>query len=155
MPLLKPMFVASALLASAVGIGSYTFAYAKGASYLSSDPSACANCHVMEDHMSAWQKSSHHAVATCQSCHTPPGNVVAAYANKGLNGFLHSYAFTSGDYPDRLQIRGFNAEVTEEACRSCHVIADSVDSADAHAASADGQALTCTRCHANVGHWVR
>ena len=32
---------------TAAGIGSYTFVYAKGASYLSNDPNACANCHVM------------------------------------------------------------------------------------------------------------
>ena len=33
----------------AFGIGLYTFAYAKGWSYLSDDPAACANCHVMRE----------------------------------------------------------------------------------------------------------
>ena len=32
----------------AVGIGAYTFAYAKGWSYLTDNPAACANCHVMQ-----------------------------------------------------------------------------------------------------------
>ena len=31
----------------AFGIGLYTFAYAKGWSYLTDNPASCANCHVM------------------------------------------------------------------------------------------------------------
>lgn len=31
----------------AVGVGGYTFVYARGASYLTNDPAACANCHVI------------------------------------------------------------------------------------------------------------
>lgn len=30
-----------------LGISAYTFVYAEGASYLSTDPRACANCHIM------------------------------------------------------------------------------------------------------------
>jgi nitrate/TMAO reductase-like tetraheme cytochrome c subunit len=37
----------AALLGMAVGLAGYTFVYAKGGSYLSNNPSACANCHVM------------------------------------------------------------------------------------------------------------
>ena len=33
----------------AVGIGVYTFAYARGWSYLTDNPAACANCHVMRE----------------------------------------------------------------------------------------------------------
>ncbi|MGH7473570.1 MAG: NapC/NirT family cytochrome c, partial [Candidatus Methylomirabilales bacterium] len=47
----------------AVGIGAYTFVYAKGASYLTNDPAACANCHIMREHYDGWSKSSHRAVA--------------------------------------------------------------------------------------------
>ena len=31
-------------------VGGYTFIYAKGYAYLTNDPAACANCHVMENH---------------------------------------------------------------------------------------------------------
>ncbi|MGH7821889.1 MAG: NapC/NirT family cytochrome c, partial [Candidatus Binatia bacterium] len=58
---------------AAAGIGGYTFVYAKGYAYLTDDPGACANCHVMEEQHSAWMKSSHRAVAVCNDCHTPPG----------------------------------------------------------------------------------
>ncbi|HET9764987.1 MAG TPA: cytochrome c nitrite reductase small subunit, partial [Casimicrobiaceae bacterium] len=29
------------------GLGGYTFLYAEGFSYMSSDPRACVNCHIM------------------------------------------------------------------------------------------------------------
>ena len=54
-----------------LGSGGYTFYYAEGLSYLSNDPTACVNCHVMRDHYDGWQKASHHAHATCNDCHTP------------------------------------------------------------------------------------
>ena len=54
-----------------LGVGGYTFLYAKGWSYFTNDPAACANCHVMREHYNAWIKSSHRAVATCNDCHTP------------------------------------------------------------------------------------
>src|SRR5688572_30492436 len=55
----------------ALGLGAFTFVYARGASYLTNDPEACGNCHIMREHLGAWVKSSHHAVATCNDCHTP------------------------------------------------------------------------------------
>jgi len=56
--------VLGVLIGSLVGLGLYTFVYAKGYSNLSNDPKGCANCHVMEDNYSAWLTSSHHTVAT-------------------------------------------------------------------------------------------
>jgi nitrate/TMAO reductase-like tetraheme cytochrome c subunit len=41
-----------------LGIGSYTFLYAQGWSYLTNNPAACANCHIVQDHDDAWIKSS-------------------------------------------------------------------------------------------------
>ena len=40
-------------------------------SYLSTDPAACANCHIMGEHFAAWQRSSHRAAAGCDDCHMP------------------------------------------------------------------------------------
>jgi cytochrome c nitrite reductase small subunit len=48
-----------------LGAGGYTFFYARGASYLSSDPRMCVNCHIMRDQFDGWQKASHHAFARC------------------------------------------------------------------------------------------
>ena len=103
----------------AVGIGAYTFAYAKGWSYLTDDPAACANCHVMQEQFDGWLKSSHRAVATCNSCHTP-ANFIGKYATKASNGFWHSFFFTTGGYEDNIQIKPHSREITEQACRNCH-----------------------------------
>jgi cytochrome c nitrite reductase small subunit len=88
----------------ALGIGVYTFAYAKGWSYLTDDPAACANCHVMQEQFDGWLKSSHRSVATCNSCHTP-SNLIGKYATKASNGFWHSFFFTTGGYEDNIQIK--------------------------------------------------
>jgi nitrate/TMAO reductase-like tetraheme cytochrome c subunit len=63
--------VLGVLIGSMVGLGIYTFVYAKGYSYLSNDPRGRANCHVMQDNYSAWLTSSHHTVATCNDCDAP------------------------------------------------------------------------------------
>ena len=107
------------ILGVAIGIGAYTFAYAKGWSYLTDDPAACANCHVMRDHLDAYVKSSHRSVATCNDCHTPPG-LVPKYLTKAEHGFFHSLAFTTGDFHDPIQIKERSRRVTENSCRKCH-----------------------------------
>jgi cytochrome c nitrite reductase small subunit len=149
----RTAILASALLGIAAGIGSYTFIYARGASYLSSDPSACANCHVMRDHYAAWMKSSHSEVAGCNDCHTSPGKV-AKWVDKASNGFRHSLAFTTGDIPEPLRATPGNSRVTEKACRKCHSEFVAAMEPAAHDATSDGEAMSCIRCHATVGHWV-
>jgi cytochrome c nitrite reductase small subunit len=155
---LKPLAVAALLLGAALGIGSYTFVYAKGASYLSDDPSACANCHVMGEHYDAWSRSSHREVAMCNDCHTPSGTI-PKYVNKASNGFWHSFGFTTGDFPQPLRITDGNARVTERACRKCHEsIALTIEgfTHDFPSGAPDASnEQTCVRCHADVGHWVR
>jgi cytochrome c nitrite reductase small subunit len=140
-------FVAAALIGVAAGVGGFTFLYARGASYLSNDPAACANCHVMRGHLDAWVKSSHHRVAVCNDCHTPQ-TFFAKYWVKAENGLHHSMAFTTGDYPDAIQIRDSDRAVVEKNCRRCH--GDIVlEIAGPHGR---GEEITCTRCHRTVGH---
>jgi cytochrome c nitrite reductase small subunit len=114
---------------------------------LTNDPAACANCHVMNEQYDGWTKSSHHAVATCNDCHTPH-NFLGKYFIKGLNGWNHSWAFTSGNFHEPIQITPRNKAVTEGTCRHCH--ADVVHAIDW--APAPGQELSCVRCHRSVGH---
>ena len=44
-----------------LGVSAYTFTYAEGFSYLSDDPKACINCHIMNDQYHSWSSSSHHS----------------------------------------------------------------------------------------------
>ena len=132
-----------------IGVGTFTFVYAKGYSYLTNDPSACANCHIMREHYEAWTKASHRAVAVCNDCHTPPG-LIPKYVTKARNGFWHSFYFTTGRYPDPLRITARNYEVTELTCRKCH--AEMTASIDAGHVGPDGRGVSCIRCHSAVGH---
>jgi cytochrome c nitrite reductase small subunit len=132
-------------LGLAIGVGGFTFVYARGASYLTDDPAACANCHVMRGHLDAWLASSHRAVAACNDCHAPH-DIAGKYATKAINGFWHSVAFTTGRFPEPLRITPRNRAVTEGACRDCHQ-----PIVEAIAPRAAG-ALSCIRCHATVGH---
>ena len=135
------------LLGIAIGVGGYTFVYAKGYSYLSNDPAACTNCHSMRSYYDGWVKGSHHGAAACNDCHTP-NNPIAKYATKASNGFFHSLAFTSGLYSDNIEIRARNHRVTEAACRRCHQeLVVGIESEDR-----SGDAVSCIRCHQGVGH---
>jgi cytochrome c nitrite reductase small subunit len=134
-------------LGAAAGLGCFTFVYGKGASYLGNDPNACANCHIMQDHLDAYVKSSHRAVATCNDCHTPPG-FIAKYFTKAEHGFFHSLAFTTGNFHDPIEIKERSRRVTENACRKCHQ--DIVHDIDRTTASYGN--ISCIRCHSSVGH---
>lgn len=139
--------VLGGLIGVAAGVGAYTFIYAKGGSYLTNDPKACANCHIMQDHYTAWVKSSHRSVAVCNDCHTPPG-FVAKYLTKANNGFWHSFGFTTGWFPEPLRITPRNRAITEAACRKCHTdIVQAIESRHANRNQTE-----CIRCHADVGH---
>jgi cytochrome c nitrite reductase small subunit len=142
---------AAALLGAAAGLGLFTVGYADSFSYLSDDPNACANCHVMQGHLDAWTKSSHGKFATCNDCHAPHDDLVAKYACKARNGFFHSLAFTTGNFPDNLLINDFNRSVTEGACRHCHSpLVHAIDSTSMSASKSG--ALACIQCHSTVGH---
>jgi cytochrome c nitrite reductase small subunit len=149
------MLATALLIGAATGLGAFTFVYAKGYSYITNDPAACANCHIMDQHFAAWSRSSHAARAVCNDCHTPHGSLLDKYAVKAKNGFWHSFYFTTGDFPDPIRITESNETVVEDACRYCHeAITESVD----HGVPSDDgsvERLDCTRCHQYVGHMVR
>lgn len=132
-------------MGSAVGIGAYTFSYAKGGSYLTNNPAACANCHIMNEQYDGWTKSSHHAVAVCNDCHAP-ANFFAKYAVKAENGFRHSLAFTTGNFHEPIEIKPHNLAIAENACHKCHQeIVDAIESNHT-------EKVSCIRCHQSVGH---
>lgn len=133
----------------ALGLGIFTFIYADGASYLTNNPQACANCHVMQGHLDAWIKSSHRSVAVCNDCHTPR-DFFGKYAVKAANGFWHSFAFTTGNFHEPIQIKPRNKKVAQKACLNCH--ADIVQMISA--VHADAGSVSCLHCHATVGHAV-
>lgn len=143
---LKAKAALAVLFGGVIGLSLFTAVYAEGLSYLSDDPAACTNCHVMNDVYDAWLKGPHHAVATCNDCHIPH-SFPAKYLVKGLNGWNHSVAFTLQDFPEPIRITPHNKTVALNNCSSCH--ADFVSLVD-HAGQRELE--DCTRCHATIGH---
>jgi cytochrome c nitrite reductase small subunit len=137
------------MLGITLGSGGYTAYYAEGLSYLSNDPKACANCHIMRDYFDAWQKASHHANATCNDCHVPNHSFLAKYLSKAENGFWHSKGFTLEDFHEPIQLRPHNRRALEANCLRCH--GELVGEITAHH-SAAADSVSCVRCHAQVGH---
>lgn len=132
------------------GVGAFTFGYGRGASYLSNDPRACANCHVMQDHFDSWQNSSHRHVAVCNDCHLPhdsPGK----WVTKIDNGFFHSLAFTLENFHEPIRIKPRNRRVTQNACLACH--GEFVH--QMLPPGPRGEMLSCVHCHGDVGHALR
>ena len=144
---MRVLVVLAAVVGIAAGIGAYTFVYARGASYLTNDPRACVNCHVMREQFDGWIASSHRSVAVCNDCHAPH-DLLGKYTTKAVNGFWHSVAFTSNRFHEPIEIGPRNRRVTEGACRHCHQ--DIVQAIDAHP-RADAR-IDCVRCHRSVGH---
>lgn len=122
----------------------YTFYYANGVSYFSDNPKACMNCHVMKPHYDSWNKSTHHAVTTCNSCHAPRDQL-SKYITKAINGFNHSWAFSFDSYEDNLKIRPWNKEITLKTCMNCHKNFNHPNGYDKN--------FNCTSCHKGVGHF--
>ena len=111
-------------------LGSFAFAFiffvlmavhAQMPSYLSKDPKACINCHVMNTQYATWQHSSH-AVAgvTCVDCHLPTDSFIGKYYAKTVDGWNHSVAFTMDTYDPAIKISDYGAERVQKNCISCH-----------------------------------
>jgi len=146
----RTLFItAPLLLGASAGLGAFTFDYAKGTSYLSSESETCANCHIMQDHYDAWVKSTHSKFAKCNDCHAPHDFVGKWYC-KSRNGYFHSKAFTLQNFHEPLMIHDYNRRVVEDNCRYCH--AEFVHAIDVSLTGDSGERLSCIRCHSGVGH---
>lgn len=140
--------VAAALLGVAGGLGLYTFVYAKGYSYITNDPAACANCHVMTEQYDGWLKASHRAVAVCNDCHVPD-DPAGKYWTKARNGFWHSYYFTSQTFAEPIRAAPKSRAIAEANCRRCHGQVVQSMGTPSHSGREE---LSCIRCHGSVGH---
>ena len=138
--------ILSGLLGILFGAGAYTLVEARALSYLSDDPAACVNCHIMREAMNGWQNGSHHAVATCNDCHVPH-DLVGKYLAKAEAGYRHSVAFTLQNFHEPIRVHESTRKILELNCISCH--AEAVSQITAHAGA---ESQDCVRCHRSVGH---
>lgn len=139
----------SVALGLAAGVGLFTFRYADGLSYLSPNPTACVNCHIMRSQYDSWQKSSHHTAAVCVDCHLPH-SFFAKYFAKAENGYRHSKEFTAQTFAEPIRVQARGREILQENCVTCHA-----DLSHAIAVGVHGEQLECVKCHFGVGHGER
>ena len=144
----RRVFLLACLLGIPAGIGAFTFVYAKGFSYLSTDPRACVNCHVMNAQYDAWLKSGHRHTATCVECHLPHAGL-AKWIAKGEHGFRHSAAFTLQNFKEPIEITPRDRELVRENCVRCH---EPLVQAVAGTRGVGHGELDCLHCHAGAGH---
>jgi len=143
----KMTILLAVLLGLLVGTGAFTFKYAEGLSYFSTDPKACMNCHIMTPQYDSWQKSSHHNIG-CVDCHLPH-TFVAKYIAKAENGYHHSKAFTTQEFQEPIMIKEKNSRILQHNCVDCH---DDMVHELFNRNVNDPDAVSCVHCHASVGH---
>ncbi|CAG35072.1 cytochrome c nitrite reductase small subunit [Desulfotalea psychrophila] len=148
----------SAIIAlfTAVVLFFYLLDTSKALSYLSTDPKACINCHVMNAQYASWQHSSHANQAGCIDCHLPTDSFVHKYISKARDGWNHSVAFTLNTYAPRIEISADGARRVQANCISCHnrltgtIRANEDKYHDFSKAKATER--KCWDCHRNVPH---
>ena len=132
-----------------LGVGLFTFRYARGLSYFSHDPAACANCHIMQPQYDSWQKASHHTAAACVDCHLPHEGL-GKWIAKADNGYRHSRGFTLQDFHEPILMTEGNRRILEENCLRCH--GDLVHDLVPAGSEPDPDVSRCVHCHRTVGH---
>lgn len=140
----------------AVGYFVYVLDQSKALSYLSKDPKACINCHVMNTQYATWQHSSHKNVS-CIECHLPTENFVDTYVAKAKDGWNHSVAFTLNTYDNAMKISDDGAMRVQKNCISCHskLVSTLVTNSDNNHNFKEGEVATgrkCWECHKSVPH---
>lgn len=125
----------------------------KATSYLSDNPTACVNCHVMYDNYASWWHSSHARITTCNDCHVPQDKILKKFYFKASDGIRHSTIFTLRLEPQVIRIKEAGAEVVQENCERCHqnllTVVDAKISEDYHN---EEEEKPCWDCHRETPH---
>jgi len=135
----------------------YMIYLSKALSYLSKDPKACINCHVMNTSYATWQHSSHARDVTCVQCHLPTDSFLHKYMSKARDGFNHTVAFTFDTYEHAIQISEDGARRVQDNCISCHksltsTIASNADKYHNFQDENVANGRKCWSCHRDVPH---
>jgi cytochrome c nitrite reductase small subunit len=147
-----PLFIIGGIV---VGLSAYSAYMSRAHSYLSDDPAACINCHIMTPYYQSWMHSSHHLQATCNDCHVPQDNVAHKYAFKAMDGLYHAAVFTVKGEPQVIRPRPASYEVIMNNCIRCHtqlntefVNTGMIQYTDVE----NGEGKACWDCHREIPH---
>lgn len=136
------------------GFGALAFHISNASSYLTDDPRACVNCHVMDAQYATWQHSSHARVAVCNDCHVPHENPVLKYAFKAMDGTRHAFMFTFHMEPDVIRMHAPGQWTVQNNCIRCHegTVSSAQHLAVTRQEVAAGTGKLCWDCHREVPH---
>lgn len=147
-----PLFLVAGIIG---GLGVYAAYMSRAHSYLSNDPAACINCHIMTPYYSSWKHSSHAQWATCNDCHVPQDNLLHGYAFKAMDGLYHAAVFTANAEPQAIRPRDASYEVIMNNCIRCHDHLNTAlvnTGAIAYHDVKEGKGKACWDCHQEVPH---
>jgi cytochrome c nitrite reductase small subunit len=146
-----PVIIVSGIL---TGLLIYTVYLSRAHSYLSDNPNACINCHIMAPQYATWNHSSHREVTNCNDCHVPHNNFLNKYYFKAKDGLRHATIFTLRNEPQVIFIKEEGAEAVHKNCIRCHeeLLVDpklkaAVGNHEKHMTDRN-----CTECHREVPH---
>ena len=152
---IRCVIVLSICAGAILGLAGY-IAYASNVtSYLTNDPSACTNCHVMSSYYATWSHSSHATRATCNDCHVPHPSVIAKYYFKAKDGLYHAAVFTAHAEPQVLRPRTASATVIMNNCIRCHTQLNTEfvkTGMVSYVDTLNGNGKACWTCHTQVPH---
>lgn len=137
------------------GLLAYTVYMSRAHSYLSDDPSACVNCHIMTPYHQTWMHSSHAQWVTCNDCHVPQDNMFSKYAFKAKDGLYHSAVFTLRAEPMVIRPRAESSQVIMNNCIRCHTQLNTAFVKTGMISFADtkeGKGKACWDCHTEIPH---
>lgn len=142
------------ILGVLVGMTGFIAHTSKATSYLSEDPAACINCHVMTPQFANWQRSSHARTATCVDCHVPHDNIFYKYEFKVKDGLSHATIFTLRAEPQVIRIKNAGIAAVQANCIRCHghVLQDVSIHQVTYKDYKEGKGKLCWECHREVPH---
>jgi cytochrome c nitrite reductase small subunit len=145
---------ATFLVALIVGLGFFLLDISNAPSYLSDDPQACVNCHIMAPQYITWTHSSHREVAHCNDCHVPHNNIFNKYFFKAKDGLYHASVFTARAEPEVIRALPPSIAVIQDNCIRCHQdqVTDAKTAAFVDNHKENRTDRTCWDCHREVPH---
>lgn len=147
-------FVVLVLIGIFCGLVLLTLHVGRATSYLSDDPAACVNCHVMAPQFATWQNSSHARFTVCNDCHVPQNNIFEKYFFKASDGLRHSYMFTFRLEPQVIRIHEAGRNAVQRNCIRCHseqIHPVSVRAITMQSVQEEGDGY-CWDCHREIPH---
>lgn len=147
-----PIFIVGGVI---FGLGAYAVYMSRAHSYLSDDPKACINCHIMTPYYQTWNHSSHAQWTTCNDCHVPQDNIISKYAFKAKDGLYHAAVFTMKGEPQVIRPRDESYEVIINNCIRCHTQLNTEFVKTGMISYCDvkeGKGKACWDCHTEIPH---